>query len=978
MKKFVSVVLMLCFLISTCLVAVSAVDVELAESGAQVEIAEVGKNYGLADNIQDGNILHCFNWKYNDIKAELENIAAAGFTSIQTSPAQGAGTTNNQEWYMMYQPTNFAVSSNSIGTKEELRSLCRAADEYGIKIVVDVVANHLRSRGYTGDGVDSSVARDYHGDYFHGYDNGGIDYDNNRWQITHHDIGMADLNSENPALQNIVYNYTQELKSLGVDGIRWDAAKHIGLPSEGCAFWSRMTESSTGLWNYGEILVGAVDKGHENLMVEYSNLISVTDNVYGNNLTKAILGGGMTDSIGNWSQRGVSSDKIVYWAESHDTYSNNGEYGENSSQWPQDKVDRAYAILAAKNDSSTLYFSRPFSTAKKSILAGQKGSTNFKSAHIAEVNKFHNAMIGKADFYSVNGSVASVTRQGGGAVIVNANGGGQVSVANGGGYAVPGTYKDMVSGNTFTVTSSTISGQIGSSGIAVIYNATPIAPEPEATISQEGGVFNTETLSLTIGLSDATSGTYSINGGAAQTYTGTKIITIGQGVAVGSAITVTLTATDGSKTFKETYTFTKADPNAKGVYFDNSQRNWNTVYCYYYSDTNKPVEWPGKAMTNQGNNLWYIDPGMDNCFVIFSNGEGDQTPGAQEQGYIYNGVPMIYNNNTWQEYYNTKPTTPNTKPTTAPTKPITDPTEATKPTTPTVPSGKVLLGDADLSGKINVRDVSLVQSYSASLTKLSDRAKASANVDGNKVINVKDATAIQKYIASIPVDFPIGNYVDFSATVTTDPTEATVVTKPTTQSTQPTASPDSNTYKIYFVNSDNWSSVNAYYWGANGDGGAWPGSPMTHVSGRVYMIEVPKQFKNIIFNTSNGTNKTGDLNIPDTGHIYDCREGSWSLYSGNPDDYGTGGNNNNNNNGNNVSVKFVDSGNWGYVKAICWKNSSSQQRDEYPMQSVGGNVYEAYIPKGYDKIYFTNGNQWCQDQSFPENGGTFDYYTGWK
>ena len=39
--------------------------------------------YELADNIQDGVILHCFNWKYNDIKAELKNIAAAGFTSIQ-------------------------------------------------------------------------------------------------------------------------------------------------------------------------------------------------------------------------------------------------------------------------------------------------------------------------------------------------------------------------------------------------------------------------------------------------------------------------------------------------------------------------------------------------------------------------------------------------------------------------------------------------------------------------------------------------------------------------------------------------------------------------------------------------------------------------------------------------------------------------------------------------------------------------------
>ena len=37
-------------------------------------------SFGLVENIQDGTILHCFNWKFSDIKAELPNIAKAGFT----------------------------------------------------------------------------------------------------------------------------------------------------------------------------------------------------------------------------------------------------------------------------------------------------------------------------------------------------------------------------------------------------------------------------------------------------------------------------------------------------------------------------------------------------------------------------------------------------------------------------------------------------------------------------------------------------------------------------------------------------------------------------------------------------------------------------------------------------------------------------------------------------------------------------------
>ncbi|MDD6488542.1 MAG: hypothetical protein PUG48_01835, partial [Clostridia bacterium] len=43
-------------------------------------------DYGLADTSQHGVILHCWNWSYNNIKKYMKDIAAAGYTSIQTSP----------------------------------------------------------------------------------------------------------------------------------------------------------------------------------------------------------------------------------------------------------------------------------------------------------------------------------------------------------------------------------------------------------------------------------------------------------------------------------------------------------------------------------------------------------------------------------------------------------------------------------------------------------------------------------------------------------------------------------------------------------------------------------------------------------------------------------------------------------------------------------------------------------------------------
>lgn len=53
--------------------------------------AALGQITGAAtakDSIQHGVILHCFDWKYTDIQAELQNIKDAGFTAIQTSPVQ--------------------------------------------------------------------------------------------------------------------------------------------------------------------------------------------------------------------------------------------------------------------------------------------------------------------------------------------------------------------------------------------------------------------------------------------------------------------------------------------------------------------------------------------------------------------------------------------------------------------------------------------------------------------------------------------------------------------------------------------------------------------------------------------------------------------------------------------------------------------------------------------------------------------------
>jgi len=89
----------------------------------------------------------------------------------------------------------------------------------------------------------------------------------------------------------------------------------------------------------------------------------------------------------------------------------------------------------------------------------------------------------------------------------------------------------------------------------------------------------------------------------------------------------------------------------------------------------------------------------------------------------------------------------------------TNPSGPTKPTNPDDPVITGVLGDADCSGKVNVKDATAIQKHTAALITLSETGAILADVDTNTSVNVKDATAIQKWIAGIETGFAIGDTV---------------------------------------------------------------------------------------------------------------------------------------------------------------------------------------------------------------------------
>ncbi len=457
--------------------------------------------------VEGGAILHCFDWSYNEIKAALPDIAAAGYVAIQTSPVQqpkdyNSAWTGGDQWWKLYQPLGFTIADGDswLGTKAELTELCTVAEnEYGIKVIVDIVANHLANK--TGGGgwaqVNENIDPDlYDPKYFHTSTDGVND--GSRANMTQNQMGMPDLNTANEDVQQKVYDLLVECVKCGVDGFRFDAAKHIELPNDpvGSDFWPailnggdtdgdiygiRRYAGANNLFIYGESLSG---NAGETWVDEYTSYMALTDSDYGGRIRSAI-GGTNAGMLGDGRYvRCEDARGNVVWVESHDTYEDGG------SVWlTDDQIIKAWAIVGARADSTALYFARP-----NEIMGKASSDITWKSTEVAEVNKFKNHFVGMSEFmHSDYGSkVAWVERGGNGVVISKLDGAGSVYL-----YVCQmqdGNYKDQVTGNTFTVANGMITGTVGEKGVAVIYNTNEDAVN--ATPSTQSDYIRTSPLYL--------------------------------------------------------------------------------------------------------------------------------------------------------------------------------------------------------------------------------------------------------------------------------------------------------------------------------------------------------------------------------------------------------------------------------------------------------------------------------------------------
>ena len=541
--------------------------------------------YGLTKDMKNGAILHAWMWSFNTIKNNMKAIAEAGYTSVQTEPmsaiktnlANGKKFTEN--WYYVYQPTDTTIGNFVVGSEQDLKDMCAEAHKYGVRIIVDVVANHFTSdwNAIGSDWKDTSL--------FHSRNNcpgkngDEINY-GNRWQVTHcHLLGLWDINTENQTAANKMKDFLVQAVNDGVDGFRFDAAKHVELPDEfpqHSVYWETILKNGAQ-YQYGEVLQGDNGlnyTGYTNMFTQYSSDGGgATASDYGKTVRAAInsssLNAGNLSSLRNG---GAKDDQLVTWVESHDNYAN----GDKESTYLNDyQLRMGWAIIGSRAGGAPLYFNRPVGSggnkpqfAEQSQL-GDAGDNMWKDKAVVAVNHFRNKMNGNSEYLrncQSQNSCLMIERyaKDGNADddgVVIANMGGDVNLAGSDTKLDDGTYTDQVNGGTLTVSGGKITAGTAKGGaVSAFYDANAeVGTVETVTASPESKSFSTDTMTVTLRTRNASGATYTTSEGQSGSFKDGDTIEVGGSSKIGDSITVTVKA-KGSTTGKEltnTYTYSK-------------------------------------------------------------------------------------------------------------------------------------------------------------------------------------------------------------------------------------------------------------------------------------------------------------------------------------------------------------------------------------------------------------------------------------
>ena len=611
-------------------------------------------DFKTADNVKDGTILQAFSWDFNTIKESMADIAAAGFTSVQTSPINeclegedgGMELYGNGKWYYHYQPTDFKIGNYQLGTRDEFKAMCEEADKYGIKILVDIIANHTTP---TLDAVSQDLINAGGGSFdtlYHVNNAKDLSDYGSRIQCTTYKMGgLPDINTERPSFQNYFLEFVNDCIACGADGFRYDTAKHIGLPDDPKEddgfennFWERVTteiDKADEMFIYGEVLQGSNDR-----IADYVKAIgATTSSTYGGKIRSAITSNFIDTSKISDYWLGSAPLNMVTWVESHDNYINDGTW----SQLTNDQVILGWSIITARKDGTPLFFSRPYNASMDNEWGmnriGAQGDDMYKDDRVKAVNFFRTAMIGEEENLvnpNNDSSVLAIERGEKGLVIVNGLGECTVDFETN---LADGTYVDRVDNTTEYIVKNgkiTCETPIAENSVVVLYNEgyTDYADCAEVGVAEDTQfTFEADSVTATLTLKNAKSATYSINGGDAVPFEDGDIVTLQPKEDNVAVLELRAVNEQDIKTYERiefTYKKTYEIKEGTKVYFEvPSTGDWgDELYAYVYDDyLDENEEWPGLPMTKEsdGRYSYTFEYDWETPYIIFNDGDASDS-----------------------------------------------------------------------------------------------------------------------------------------------------------------------------------------------------------------------------------------------------------------------------------------------------------------------------------------------------------------
>ena len=433
-------------------------------------------------------IMHAWSWNFPTIAKNMKRIADAGYTMVQTSPVQNCfkpegsvtkklfdPTHKEGNWYYYYQPTDWKIGNEIVGSLDQMKEMMDSAAKYNVKVIVDVLPNHT---AFDIDAVSDELyaAAGGRDKLFHSNGLQPIRAYNDRAQCTLESLaGLPDVNTENPDFQKYYMNFVNQLLDLGVRGFRYDTAKHIGVHSDPVDtaagvkendFWDVATGRKAvkgvklnvpydSLWVYGEVLQ---DRNVPEL--EYASYMGQTASGYGHVLREALEKGSATGlDLAGWHHQ-AAPEYLTTWVESHDTYC----HAHESAALTDDQIRTGWVFLTARQNGVPLFFSRPMGSTRENYwgdnLSGERGNDEFFHPEVVAANKFRKAMAGQKEDIQIseNGSVLLVNRGKKGAALANISDHANfIDLPTG----LPnGTYRDAVYGKEFKVKKGRLTGAL--------------------------------------------------------------------------------------------------------------------------------------------------------------------------------------------------------------------------------------------------------------------------------------------------------------------------------------------------------------------------------------------------------------------------------------------------------------------------------------------------------------------------------------